>query len=1122
MLQTLLTIISDHSNRAFQLQNYANLFYSSKLQKQTYSSKYLLAVQQVQRKQTVFPCSLNGPNDTVCIKYNQACANATITVCTEKEPICQNISCAMQAFNPTQLLDNTSNPAKVQAANTTDADTKCKAAINTILPNQNAVFTSSAFLMTLGNGTTVYTCYVKLCLQQNVDCSQFKCLKQEEQLVLVCQNTTCNETEIRENCIARCNDANPYFNVYECLNGCPSYIINATYPFLFDCVPSCSKFYVVDAKSQQQCVDSCPSDKPYMNGQECMASCPANAPYAEANKTCTDKCASGAYQVLVQAQALVCMASCSGFYVTNLTNSNSKQCVTNCPSSNPFMFGKECLIQCPSDNPFAEANKTCVSRCASGQYNVVTGQSQTLICTDICGLFVYNTSNGNSKLCYTGCPASTPYIYNNQCLAVCPNGQPYAETTKICTALCSTGAYYVDTTGAQQLFCQTSCSGLYVVNTSNSNSKQCVTVCPNDKLFQNGNQCVNQCPAGSIYFVNNICYAKCPDPTPYAEANNSCVARCASGNYSIVTGQTQQLICQGTCLNFYVINTTNSNSKQCVVSCPASQQYAEANKTCTDSCASFYYTYNSTLTQKYYCVAPCTGLFITNTTNTNFKQCVDSCPAGNIYMYQNACLTNCPSNAPYAELNNSCTVRCASGAYQVVVAVQTHNCMNSCTVYYVVNASNSNSQQCVTSCVSPNIYLYNSQCVPACLADKPYIYNNICKASCPSDKPYAESTKVCTALCSTNAYIIVVDVQTLQCQPSCPNYYITNTSNSNSKNCQTNCPSTAPYAEANFSCVSTCSSLTYNITALSTPLQCVSSCTQFYVTNGTQKYCVPDCNGSYPVYVTGTSECIGSCPGSYPLIVVNRCQAVCSSKAYCTKAKMFGNNVQLYCQDDEFSVSQKGISNCVEFSAITVPQQVSSSIFMNQKQIFKSNFIITVTQAQVLQQLYFTAQQQTIDLTECNISFQVQTQGLKVAGITDFTYNIQVRAVTLVFYARATVSTVFQGVYQTFIIQRSNITANLSQLGNTPCGIIQTVDSLQTQKLDNTTITANIEAKLSTAGTIGISKQLLTLVFTRLSLSGQIVANTYGVIVGQTVASSSVTITSCTISINGQNCGIGC
>ncbi|CAL6021756.1 Hypothetical_protein [Hexamita inflata] len=83
------------------------------------------------------------------------------------------------------------------------------------------------------------------------------------------------------------------------------------------------------------------------------------------------------------------------FIVINITNNNNI-CVNSCPGSNPYI-----------------ENSICVSRCASGAYS-------DFKCLQFCeDHYIVNTTNLDSKQCYTFCPASHNFLDGKQCVQSC-------------------------------------------------------------------------------------------------------------------------------------------------------------------------------------------------------------------------------------------------------------------------------------------------------------------------------------------------------------------------------------------------------------------------------------------------------------------------------------------------------------------------------------------------------------------------------------------------------------------------------------------------------------------------------------------------------------------------------
>ncbi|CAL6107090.1 Cathepsin_L [Hexamita inflata] len=216
-------------------------------------------------------------------------------------------------------------------------------------------------------------------------------------------------------------------------------------------------------------------------------------------------------------------------------------------------------------------------------------------------------------------------------------------------------------------------------------------------------QCYNICPQTYPIILSGSkqCQDKCPNATPYYETG-ACVEKCTSGSYSVETGQTQTLVCQASCV-FFVLNASNSNSHQCLPSCPAATPYSDAGL-CSARCVSGNY---SSASGSFVCQGACAKVFVTNASNANSKQCVDSCQAGQVTSAQE-CLSSCPSAAPFND-STACVARCSSGAY--LAAGSNLTCVSSCTEIYVTNASNSNSKQCLSSCPDATPYYETGACV---------------------------------------------------------------------------------------------------------------------------------------------------------------------------------------------------------------------------------------------------------------------------------------------------------------------------------------------------------------------------------------------------------------------------
>ncbi|CAL6034555.1 Cathepsin_L [Hexamita inflata] len=450
-------------------------------------------------------------------------------------------------------------------------------------------------------------------------------------------------------------------------------------------------------------------------------------------------------------------------------------CVGSCSDDYKYtQDGLQCLQKCPDAAPYANQQlfNMCQDVCSTGAYTFNNTAhdlgEQALFCKDSCTTyFVVNASNSNSKQCVDSCPQGQQCIPND-----CPANTPYIQFSS-CVSRCSTGAYEIR---GSNMFCVASCPDMYITNSSNLDSQQCISICPTDYPYYQIGACVIRCKTGyytffqqeqqqfrcrdicSYYVINSSnwnskqCFSKCPDYAPYSNTG-SCVVRCSSGAYLAFPTQNQILQCQIGCV-YYVLNASNQNSKQCLSTCPDTLLYSD-NGLCSSRCSSgAYFNSNNIFT----CTSSCQIYFVTNTSNQNSKQCVDSCSQNQILVGKE-CVITCPSNVPYKE-NMTCVDRCSTGAY--TISNSNLVCVLSCSNMYITNSSNQNSKQCISVC--------------------------------PSDLPYYQ-VGACVIKCSTGAYNVINAQQTLVCTDSCI-YYVLNVTSWNSKQCVAQCPSAIPYSDS--------------------------------------------------------------------------------------------------------------------------------------------------------------------------------------------------------------------------------------------------------------------------------------------------------------------------------------
>ena len=147
--------------------------------------------------------------------------------------------------------------------------------------------------------------------------------------------------------------------------------------------------------------------------------------------------------------------------------------------------------------------------------------------------------------CYSQTVLNLTFISNvvtTQCINTCP-AKFYSVTGSVlqCLSACGTPSAY----GIQAAFdsvadrCDQSC---YYVPT---------------KPFQSGYSCNASCLVATPYYQwfnvsYSVCYTSCPSGIDFAEANDSCVSKCASGFYNIITGGAQTFFCAASCPDYFI------------------------------------------------------------------------------------------------------------------------------------------------------------------------------------------------------------------------------------------------------------------------------------------------------------------------------------------------------------------------------------------------------------------------------------------------------------------------------------------------------------------------------------------------------------------------------------------
>ncbi|CAL6110383.1 Conserved_hypothetical protein [Hexamita inflata] len=723
------------------------------------------------------------------------------------------------------------------------------------------------------------------------------------------------------------------------------------------CESSCALFQTLNFIDGQSCLLVCPTERKYFDDvKNCSASCPSAIPYAEADNHCVSLCASQNYSVRADIQPKICTGVCPVFFVVNASNSNSKQCVSECFSQTTHKFintiTSECVAVCPA--PFYNRDSstqflTCLPDCSSNQHGLdVTYDATMERCEAACSDFS-TTKFTKDNLCQDQCDGAKPYfVTGNICVAQCYDQASLKflnEGSNACVSTCASGSYY-RVNANQFLFCTPAAcaaSNFTGVESYHATYSRCESSCA---LFQtlnfiDGQSCLLVCPTERKYFddVKN-CSASCPSAIPYAEADNHCVSLCASQNYS-VRADVQPKICTGVCPIFFVVNASNSNSKQCVSECfsqtthkfidtitsecvavcPAPFYNRDSSTqflTCLPDCSSNQHgldvTYDATMER---CEVACSMFSTTKFTKDNL--CQDQCDGAKPYFITgNICVAQCYDQASLKFLNegsNACVSTCAFGSYYRVNADQFLFCTPAACAasnFTGVESYHATYSRCENSCALFQTlnFIDGHSCLLVCPAERKY-FDDVknCSASCPSAIPYAEADNHCVSLCASQNYSVRADVQPKICTGACPVFFVVNASNSNSKQCVSECFSQATHKFINTitsECVAVCPAPFYNrdsstqfltclpdcssnqhgldVTYDATMERCEAACSMFSTTKFTKDdLCQDQCDGAKPYFITG-NICVAQCYDQASLKFLNEgsnaCVSTCASGSY--------------------------------------------------------------------------------------------------------------------------------------------------------------------------------------------------------------------------------------------------
>jgi hypothetical protein len=502
------------------------------------------------------------------------------------------------------------------------------------------------------------------------------------------------------------------------------------------CVDQCTySYYDID---EGACVDSCPSQRPYINRSmgeyeygTCVADCrllnPArmNAPMAYPYPECVDDCDSH-YHI----DEGSCVYSCPSQrpYINRSMEGSYGTCVADCRLLNPARINAwikgslQCVDDC-SDSRYAVDEGSCVDVCPSqrpyfNSYVDIHGSAlHPIRCEANCSALSPPRVVGLNPYrmeCRDNCDETDSWEYAGNCTYTCPEALPWA----------STGAHSDDIPRR----CVASCSELVPPRVRSSDAfNVCVTGCRYTYEHIDAGVCVAQCPTERPYFTDDTweCTASCDEldpPRVLSVEGTLCLTGCHSGQYlNLGVCVTQCPIerpyfandtreCASDCGDLDPPRILSADGTLCVVSCP-SQHYVLTGK-CSYRCeGSNWYEDEVSGT----CVADCRDLVpprfnTVNSTSPIRRRCEDACLSG--FNLNGECVTTCPSGYT-ADIGAS---RCVNACGAHCISCESDTTCSSCeasvgTLYYAQGGV------CSETCVSGTLKLirhYVGMCVVDC------------------------------------------------------------------------------------------------------------------------------------------------------------------------------------------------------------------------------------------------------------------------------------------------------------------------------------------------------------------------------------------------------------------------
>lgn len=189
----------------------------------------------------------------------------------------------------------------------------------------------------------------------------------------------------------------------------------------------------------------------------------------------------------------------------NIVNRTCDSCPQNCTNC----VGNSTLVTCTVCNSGYVLDSTaCYLTCVTAGTFAVNGICQG--CYSTCK--TCSTIYTNCTSCYSN--TTVPYLYNFNCISICPNGF-YADNSSLSCVKCTSPCEYCSNSSVYS--CQTCISGYYLLNNT------CFATCPSNYYNSSGSclVCVSPCftcttelsclsCTNNTYLYQNQCLTQCP------------------------------------------------------------------------------------------------------------------------------------------------------------------------------------------------------------------------------------------------------------------------------------------------------------------------------------------------------------------------------------------------------------------------------------------------------------------------------------------------------------------------------------------------------------------------------------------------------------------------------------